>query len=92
MLQHNKQNELNKASKMSDELSALQRLALDKYRALADYLHELDNTILHLTKDTDTNPERVLSQLREIEIKIALLSTLMKGSVYSLVLQRGKEQ
>ncbi|AMD21296.1 HER017Wp [Eremothecium sinecaudum] len=77
---------------MSEGISSLQRSILDKYRTLADCLHELDDTILQLNKDKDTNPEQVLSLLREIEIKIALVSTLMKGSVYSLVLQRSMNQ
>ncbi|AET38021.1 Dad3p Ecym_2275 [Eremothecium cymbalariae DBVPG len=73
---------------MSEGLSALQRSVLDKYRSLAESLHDLDDTLVQLSRDKDTNPEQVLAQMREIEVKIALVGTLMKGSVYSLVLQR----
>ncbi|KAM3159722.1 DASH complex subunit DAD3 [Lachancea thermotolerans] len=72
-----------------DELTPLQRSILSKYETLADSLHNLDETIKDLSKrDVPESPEEVLRQLREIEIKIALVGTLLKGSVYSLVLQR----
>ncbi|AGO13135.1 AaceriAFL021Cp [[Ashbya] aceris (nom. inval.)] len=73
---------------MSDALSTLQRSVLEKYRTLADCLHELNDTLVELNTESDTNPEQVLAQMREIEVKIALVGTLLKGSVYSLVLQR----
>ncbi|SCU77965.1 LADA_0A03092g1_1 [Lachancea dasiensis] len=71
------------------ELSPLQRSVLDKYETLSKSLHNLDETIKNLRENSSSeSPEQVLRQLREIEVKIALVGTLFKGSVYSLVLQR----
>lgn len=72
-----------------EELTPLQRSILDKYTVLSDSLHNLDETVKNLAQPgAQESPEEVLRQLREIEVKIALVGTLFKGSVYSLVLQR----
>lgn len=74
---------------MSQEITPLQRSVLEKYRKLAETLRELNETLLELNNtNKDSKPEQILSELREIEVKISLVSTLMKGSVYQLVLQR----
>lgn len=75
--------------KMSQELTPLQRSVLDKYRNLVETLRELEQTLSELNNTTkDSKPEEILKEMREIEVKISLVSTLLKGSVYSLVLQR----
>ncbi|SCU99496.1 LANO_0F02014g1_1 [Lachancea nothofagi CBS 11611] len=75
------------------ELTPLQRNVLDKYETLSKSLHNLDTTIKELKENSSSeSPEQVLRQLREIEVKIALIGTLFKGSVYSLVLQRQAKQ
>ncbi|SCU84004.1 LAME_0C07756g1_1 [Lachancea meyersii CBS 8951] len=75
------------------ELTPLQRSVLSKYETLSKTLHNLDDTIKNLRDNgSSESPEQVLRQLREIEVKIALVGTLFKGSVYSLVLQRKAAQ
>ncbi|SCU96951.1 LAMI_0F08328g1_1 [Lachancea mirantina] len=75
-----------------EELTPLQKSLLDKYATLSKSLHGLDDSIKMLREAKDSeSPEQVLRRLREIEVKIALVGTLFKGSVYSLVLQRNKE-
>lgn len=78
---------------MQEELSLLQLNVLEKYKKLADVLHSLDDTFKHFinTKGDNASSEVVLQQIREIEIKIGLVGTLLKGSVYSLVLQKKQE-
>lgn len=78
---------------MQEELSLLQQSVLEKYRKLAEVLHSLDGTFKEFN-DTDkdhVSSEVVLQQIREIEVKIGLVGTLLKGSVYSLILQRRQE-
>ncbi|CEP64811.1 Dad3p LALA0_S13e03532g [Lachancea lanzarotensis] len=75
------------------DLTPLQRSVLDRYETLSKSLHNLDDTIKNLRDNgSSESPEQVLRQLREIEYKIALVGTLFKGSVYSLVLQRKAAQ
>ncbi|CCE89498.1 Dad3p TDEL_0A01660 [Torulaspora delbrueckii] len=78
---------------MQEELSILQQNVLERYRKLAEVLHSLDDTFKQFN-DTDkehVSSEVVLQQMREIEVKIGLVGTLLKGSVYSLILQRRQE-
>ncbi|CDO95809.1 unnamed protein product [Kluyveromyces dobzhanskii CBS 2104] len=77
---------------MSSELSPLQRNVLDKYRFLAESLQQLETTLSDLNNThEDSKPEEILQEMREIEVKISLVSTLLKGSLYSLVIQRQME-
>ncbi|SMN22887.1 similar to Saccharomyces cerevisiae YBR233W-A DAD3 Essential subunit of the Dam1 complex (aka DASH complex) [Maudiozyma saulgeensis] len=77
---------------METQLTPLQQNVLDKYSALATTLHSLDAAIQELNasqrnKDkSKASPEEVLSEMRELEVKLALVGTLLKGSVYSYVL------
>lgn len=78
---------------MQEELSVLQQSVLERYGKLAEVLHSLDDTFKQFN-DTDkdhVSSEVVLQQIREIEVKIGLVGTLLKGSVYSLILQRRQE-
>ncbi|QLQ82084.1 hypothetical protein HG537_0G03390 [Torulaspora globosa] len=78
---------------MREELSLLQQNVLERYQKLAQVLHSLDNTLKQFNDNGNENvsSEVVLQQIREIEVKIGLVGTLLKGSVYSLVLQRRQE-
>lgn len=79
---------------MQEELTPLQQNVLDRYRRLARALHSLDETFkqFNASNSDSITAESVLSQIREIEVKIGLVGTLLKGSVYSLVLQRKQEE
>lgn len=76
-----------------EDLSLLQQNVLERYRKLAQVLHSLDETFkqFNSTSQDNLSSEAVLQQIREIEIKIAQVGTLLKGSVYSLILQRRQE-
>lgn len=78
---------------MREELSLLQQNVLERYQRLAQVLSSLDETLKQFndTSNESVSSEIVLQQLREIEVKIGLVGTLLKGSVYSLVLQRRQE-
>lgn len=77
---------------VTPELSPLQLGVLDRYQHLARSLRSLDDTVKLLGQQSDCSPEQVLKRLREIEVKIALVGTLLKGAVYSLILQRSAQQ
>lgn len=79
---------------MQEELTPLQQNVLERYKKLAQMLHSLDETFkqFNTTQKENVSAEGVLQQIREIEIKIGLVGTLLKGSVYSLVLQRRQEE
>lgn len=78
---------------MEEDLSLLQQSVLERYRKLAEILHSLDNTFKQFNDSTNdhVSSEVVLQQIREIEVKIGLVGTLLKGSVYSLLLHRRQE-
>lgn len=80
---------------MREELTLLQQNVLERYQKLADVLHSLDGTVKQFNDSSSENvnvsSEVVLQQIREIEVKIGLVGTLLKGSVYSMVLQRRQE-
>lgn len=77
---------------MREELSLLQQNVLERYQKLAQVLHSLDSTVKQFNDSAENvSSEVVLQQIREIEVKIGLVGTLLKGSVYSLVLQRRQE-
>ncbi|AQZ12849.1 DAD3 (YBR233W-A) [Zygosaccharomyces parabailii] len=79
---------------MQEDLTPLQQNVLERYKRLADVLHSLDGTFKQFNTSHGGNAtaEGVLQQIREIEVKIGLVGTLLKGSVYSLVLQRRQEE
>ncbi|CCF55884.1 hypothetical protein KAFR_0A04490 [Kazachstania africana CBS 2517] len=83
---------------MDDNLTPLQRSVLEKYNQLSQSLHSLDKSLRLLNKSNDeskstkrVSPEEILQEMREVEVKIALIGTLLKGSVYSLILQKKNE-
>ncbi|QHS71790.1 Dad3p [Saccharomyces paradoxus] len=86
---------------MEHTLSPLQQEVLNKYKQLSLDLKALDETIKQLnhsqhrqqhTQQETVSPDEILQEMRDIEVKIGLVGTLLKGSVYSLILQRKQEQ
>ncbi|AJQ12076.1 Dad3p [Saccharomyces cerevisiae YJM1342] len=86
---------------MEHNLSPLQQEVLDKYKQLSLDLKALDETIKELnysqhrqqhSQQENVSPDEILQEMRDIEVKIGLVGTLLKGSVYSLILQRKQEQ
>ncbi|CAI4276906.1 CPA_1a_G0004210.mRNA.1.CDS.1 [Saccharomyces cerevisiae] len=86
---------------MEHNLSPLQQEVLDKYKQLSLGLKALDETIKELnysqhrqqhSQQETVSPDEILQEMRDIEVKIGLVGTLLKGSVYSLILQRKQEQ
>ncbi|CAI4277806.1 BDN_1c_G0004130.mRNA.1.CDS.1 [Saccharomyces cerevisiae] len=86
---------------MEHNLSPLQQEVLDKYKQLSLDLKALDETIKELnysqhrqqhSQQETVSPDEILQGMRDIEVKIGLVGTLLKGSVYSLILQRKQEQ
>lgn len=86
---------------MEHNLSPLQQEVLDKYKQLSLDLKALDETIKELnysqhrqqhSQQETVSPDEILQEMRDIEVKIGLVGTLLKGSVYSLILQRKQEQ
>ncbi|AJQ15909.1 ADE_G0004170.mRNA.1.CDS.1 [Saccharomyces cerevisiae] len=86
---------------MEHNLSPLQQEVLDKYKQLSLDLKALDETIKELnysqhrqqhSQQETVSPDEILQEMRDIEVKVGLVGTLLKGSVYSLILQRKQEQ
>ena len=86
---------------MEHNLSPLQQEVLDKYKQISLDLKALDETIKELnysqhrqqhSQQETVSPDEILQEMRDIEVKIGLVGTLLKGSVYSLILQRKQEQ
>ncbi|MCJ1286353.1 hypothetical protein MMC26_005698 [Xylographa opegraphella] len=69
----------------SDSLSPLEQEVLEEYALLLENLNKLSPILESLS----TNPTaQVLDGLRMLERKTSLVSTLLKASVYSIVLQQ----
>ncbi|KAF4465999.1 dash complex subunit dad3 [Fusarium albosuccineum] len=67
------------------ELTPLEQEVLDEYERLADNMNKLANILEHLASNPSTE---ILDGLRELERKTSLAFTLLKASVYSIVLQQ----
>ncbi|KAF5984692.1 dash complex subunit dad3 [Fusarium coicis] len=67
------------------ELTPLEQEVLDEYERLADNMNKLANVLEHLASNPSTE---ILDGLRELERKTSLAFTLLKASVYSIVLQQ----
>ncbi|MCJ1403676.1 hypothetical protein MMC11_006899 [Xylographa trunciseda] len=69
----------------SDALSPLEQEVLEEYALLLENLNKLSP----LLESLSANPTaQVLDGLRMLERKTSLVSTLLKASVYSIVLQQ----
>ncbi|KAF4776502.1 DASH complex subunit Dad3 [Colletotrichum scovillei] len=67
------------------ELSPLEAEVLEEYEKLADNMKKLASTLEDLSGSPSTE---ILDGLRELERKTSLVFTLLKASVYSIVLQQ----
>ncbi|KAK6515675.1 hypothetical protein TWF506_007990 [Arthrobotrys conoides] len=68
-----------------NQLSNLEREVLDEYRALLQNLTQLSTTIGTMANQPTS---QTIDSLRLLERKTGLVSTLMKASVYSIILQQ----
>ncbi|KAK1987855.1 DASH complex subunit Dad3 [Colletotrichum cereale] len=67
------------------ELTPLEAEVLEEYEKLADNMKKLASTL----EDLSASPSsEILDGLRELERKTSLVFTLLKASVYSIVLQQ----
>ncbi|KAK0626228.1 DASH complex subunit Dad3-domain-containing protein [Immersiella caudata] len=67
------------------ELSPTEQEVLDEYERLAENMKKLATLLDHLASQPTTE---ILDGLRELERKTSLVFTLLKASVYSIVLQQ----
>ncbi|KAB5582472.1 DASH complex subunit Dad3-domain-containing protein [Coniochaeta sp. 2T2.1] len=67
------------------ELSPLEQEVLDEYERLAENMKKLATQLDDLASAPATD---ILDGLRELERKTSLVFTLLKASVYSIVLQQ----
>lgn len=67
------------------ELSPLEQDVLDEYERLAENMKKLASMLDNLASAPTTD---ILDGLRELERKTSLAFTLLKASVYSIVLQQ----
>ncbi|KAF4984629.1 hypothetical protein FZEAL_205 [Fusarium zealandicum] len=67
------------------ELTSLEQEVLDEYERLADNMNKLATILEDLASNPSTD---ILDGLRELERKTSLAFTLLKASVYSIVLQQ----
>ncbi|ELQ36402.1 hypothetical protein M0657_003230 [Pyricularia oryzae] len=70
------------------EVSPLEQEILDEYERLAENMKTLASTLDHLAS---APPIEILDGLRDLERKTSLVFTLLKASVYSIVLQQEME-
>ncbi|KAH7040127.1 DASH complex subunit Dad3, partial [Microdochium trichocladiopsis] len=68
-----------------EDLTPLEQEVLDEYERLADNMRRLAS-VLDAMADRPTT--EILDGLRELERKTSLVFTLLKASVYSIVLQQ----
>lgn len=67
------------------ELSPTEQEVLEEYERLAENMKKLATLLDHLASQPST---QILDGLRELERKTSLVFTLLKASVYSIVLQQ----
>ncbi|KAI0861423.1 DASH complex subunit Dad3-domain-containing protein [Xylaria cubensis] len=67
------------------ELSPLEQEVLDEYERLAENMKKLASVLDTMANQPTT---QILDGLRELERKTSLVFTLLKASVYSIVLQQ----
>ncbi|KAB5586097.1 DASH complex subunit Dad3-domain-containing protein [Coniochaeta sp. 2T2.1] len=77
--------EQNHALLAAPELSPLEQEVLDEYERLAENMKKLATQLDDLASAPATD---ILDGLRELERKTSLVFTLLKASVYSIVLQQ----
>ncbi|KAK3315017.1 DASH complex subunit Dad3-domain-containing protein [Apodospora peruviana] len=72
-------------SQQQPELSPLEQDVLEEYERLAENMKKLASILDNLASAPTTE---ILDGLRELERKTSLVFTLLKASVYSIVLQQ----
>ncbi|KIW34005.1 uncharacterized protein PV07_00807 [Cladophialophora immunda] len=83
-----KHNLLNFTGQSSGGVSPLEQEVLDEYERLSRNMKELSSTLADLSSGPITL--EIAEGLRLLERKVASVYTLMKASVYSIVLQQGQ--
>ncbi|KAK5955519.1 hypothetical protein OHC33_003159 [Knufia fluminis] len=81
-------NLLNLTNDTSTGVSPLEQEVLDEYTRLLSNMNQLTKTLTDLSSGPITLD--IAEQLRLLERKVASVYTLMKASVYSIVLQQGQ--
>ncbi|KAF2152335.1 DASH complex, subunit Dad3 [Myriangium duriaei CBS 260.36] len=76
---------MNNRDDEDDALSPLEQEVLDEYAQLANNLGRLSNILAELSSRPSAE---ILDALRGLERKTATVFTLLKASVYSIVLQQ----
>ncbi|KAL6244145.1 hypothetical protein RBB50_009015 [Rhinocladiella similis] len=79
---------LNFTGQESSSVSALEQEVLDEYERLSRNMKELSSILATLSSGPMTL--EIAEGLRLLERKVASVYTLMKASVYSIVLQQGQ--
>ncbi|KAI1624468.1 DASH complex subunit Dad3-domain-containing protein [Exophiala viscosa] len=79
---------LNLTGQGSSGVSPLEQEVLDEYERLSGNMKELSSTLATLSSGPMTL--EIAEGLRLLERKVASVYTLMKASVYSIVLQQGQ--
>ena len=79
---------LNFSENASSGISPLEQQVLDEYTRLLSNMNELTKTLTDLSSGPITL--EIAESLRLLERKVASVYTLMKASVYSIVLQQGQ--
>ncbi|KAK4941456.1 hypothetical protein LTR10_018600 [Elasticomyces elasticus] len=79
---------LNLTGQGSSGVSPLEQEVLDEYERLSKNMKELSSTLATLSSGPMTL--EIAEGLRLLERKVASVYTLMKASVYSIVLQQGQ--
>lgn len=79
---------LNFSQNASPGVSPLEQEVLDEYTRLLNNMNELTKTLADLSSGPITL--EIAESLRLLERKVASVYTLMKASVYSIVLQQGQ--
>jgi len=88
---NNAQNSLlNSSGQASSGVSPLEQEVLDEYERLSKNMKELSSTLADLVGSPMTLD--IAEGLRLLERKVASVYTLMKASVYSIVLQQGQTE
>ncbi|KAJ9602778.1 hypothetical protein H2200_012558 [Cladophialophora chaetospira] len=79
---------LSLSGQASSGVSLLEQEVLDEYERLSKNMKELSSTLADLSSGPITL--EIAEGLRLLERKVASVYTLMKASVYSIVLQQGQ--
>jgi DASH complex subunit DAD3 len=74
----------------STTIGPLEQEVLDEYERLANNMEKLQSTLTSIATSPNNVTIEIAEGLRLLERKVASVYTLMKASVYSIVLQQGE--